>query len=313
MISRNFPMNQTKKAMFFALLAAFGFSMQDAVVKALTSDASIWQLMFVRSLIVVSALSFWAFSIGTTQKIKPKTWMWPVIRAIFMSLAYTFFYASLPFIALSEASSCFFTAPFFVCVFASFFLGERIGRWRILAIILGFFGALIIIQPGFSEYKPALILPVLAGAFYALGVIVTRGLCRCEPSFSLTVTHNFFYAALGILAITFIPILNLEAEFSEKNSFLLQGWIPITLPVVLLISITALTHIISMTASIFAYQNAETTLIAPVEYTYLIFAVFIDYLFWSFVPSTAHIIGASLILGSGITIAWREWVIQKSL
>ena len=281
-------------------------------MKALTSDASIWQLMFVRSLVVVSALGLWAFLTGATKKIKSKTFMWPVTRAIFMSLAYTFFYASLPFVALSEASSCFFTAPIFVCFFANLFLREPIGLWRISAIILGFFGALMIIQPGFNDFKPVLILPVLAGAFYAFGVIVTRGLCREEPSFSLTVTHNCFYAVLGFFAITFIPTLNLETEFSEKNNFLFQGWIPMTLVAFLLISVTALTHIISMTASIFAYQNAATAIIAPVEYTYLIFVAFIDYLFWNFIPSMSHIIGATIILGSGITITWREWIQQKS-
>jgi len=308
----NFPMNKTKKAILFAVVAAFGFSLQDTAVKALTSNASIWQLMFIRSLIVVSVLGLWAFSSGAPQQIKPKTWFWPLVRAICMSLAYTFFYASLPFVALSEASSCFFTAPIFVCVFASIFLGERIGLWRISAIILGFFGALLIIQPGFSDFKPVLMLPVLAGAFYAFGVIITRGLCREEPSLALTVTHNFFYAALGIFTITLIPMLNLDTEFSEKNSFLFQGWVPVTLIAITLITVTALTHLISMTASIFAYQNAETTIIAPVEYTYLIFVVLIDYFFWNFIPSISHIIGATIILGSGITITWREWVTQKS-
>ena len=111
-------MNKTRQAILFAILAAFGFSIQDTAVKALTSNASIWQLMFIRSLIVVSILGLWAFSSGVMHQIKPKTWFWPIIRAICMSLAYTFFYASLPFVALSEASSCFFTAPIFVCVFA---------------------------------------------------------------------------------------------------------------------------------------------------------------------------------------------------
>ena len=312
MPSGNFPANETKKAILFALLAAFGFSIQDTAVKVLTSNASIWQLMFIRSLIVVAVLYLWALCYGGILKIKPKTFMWPVIRAICMSLAYTFFYVSLPFVALSEASSCFFTAPIFVCFFASLFLGERIGSWRISAIILGFLGAMLIIQPGFSEFRPVLMLPVFAGAFYALGVIVTRGFCSKEPSFSLTVIHNCLYAILGILAITFIPMLDLETEYSEKNTFLLQGWMPITVVTIVLISITALTHIVSMTASIFAYQNAETTIIAPVEYTYLLFAVSIDYLFWSFIPSISHIIGSIVILGSGITITWREWVIHKT-
>ena len=307
----NFPTNKTKQAILFAIIAAFGFSLQDTAIKALTSGASIWQLMFIRSLIVVSALGLWALSANATKQIWPKTFLWPFMRAIFMSLAYTFFYTSLPFVALSEASSCFFTAPIFVCIFASLFLSERIGLWRLSAIVVGFVGALFIIQPGFNNFNPVLILPVLAGAFYAFGVIITRGLCREEPSFALTVTHNCFYAVLGFFVMTLLPMLDLSSEFSEKNSFLFEGWIPTTLATIMLISITALTHIISMTASIFAYQNAETTTVAPVEYTYLIFAAFIDYLFWNFTPSASHITGATLILASGITIIWREWLTKN--
>ena len=301
-------MSKTQKAILFAILSAFGFSIQDTAVKALASHASIWQLMFIRSMIVVCILIFWGLSSGTTQQIKLKTRLWPIMRAICMSLAYTLFYASLPFVALTEASSCFFTTPIFICIFASVFLGERIGLWRITAVILGFFGALLIIQPGLSNFNPILTLPVFAGLFYALGVIITRGLCKEEPSFALTMAHNLFYACLGLFAVTFIPTLNLDAEFSEKNTFLFQGWIEVTLFTTVLISITAITHIVSMTASIFAYQNAEAAIVAPVEYTYLIFAAFIDYLFWSFLPSTTHVLGATIILGSGIVITWREWV-----
>ncbi len=313
MTSDDFSMNKFRQAILFAILAAFGFSIQDTAVKMLASNASIWQLMCIRSFIVVSLLGLWAFSSRTVQQISPNTFLWPCIRAIFMSLAYTFFYASLPFVALTEASACFFTAPIFICIFASIFLGEHIGLWRISSIILGFFGALMIIQPGFSDFKPVLILPVVAGAFYALGVIITRGVCKKEPSFALTITHNFLYMVLGIFAVTFIPILDLDAQFVDKNGFILKAWIPMTLITIVLISVTALTHIFSMTASIFAYQNAAANIIAPVEYTYLIFAAFIDFLFWNYVPSINHISGAIIILGSGITITWREWIAKKTV
>ena len=72
MSSAIFPINKNKKAILFGLVAAFGFSIQDTAVKALTSNASIWQLMFIRSLIVVSALGLWVLSVGTIKKNKTK-------------------------------------------------------------------------------------------------------------------------------------------------------------------------------------------------------------------------------------------------
>jgi len=295
-------MDKTKQSIVFALLAAFGFSIQDTAVKAITADSSIWQLMFIRSLIVVAILVAFALITRSKAKILPKTFFWPVLRAVFMTLAYSFFYASLPFLALSEASSCFFMAPIFVCILARLFLGEKIGWVQKASVALGFIGALIIIQPGLISFRPILLLPVLAGLSYAVSVVVTRGFCRDEPNLSLTIIHNVIYAFLGLFVILLIPKINLHPDIIQNNSFIFKGWVEITMITMMFILLTALTHLMSMSASIFAYKNQKASLIAPIEYTYLIFAVMIDYWIWQFLPSLSHAIGAILIFISGVIV-----------
>ncbi len=113
-----------------------------------------------------------------------------------MSIAYTLFYSSLPFVSVSEASVCFFAAPVFACLFAVFLLGEKIGFWRLSSVFIGFIGVLTVIQPGFDGFKPVLLLPVAAGASYALSVVITRGFCKNETSLALIIVHNIFYALL---------------------------------------------------------------------------------------------------------------------
>ena len=152
------------KTFIFAMIAALGFAMQDAVVKMLTVNGSLWQLMLLRSLLVVSLIIACAYFWNKTFLISPRRKLWPLIRAVFMSLAYTLFYASLPFVSISEASVCFFVAPAFVCLFAVILLGEKIGFWRISSVFIGFIGVLIVIQPGFDGFKPVLFLPLAAGA-----------------------------------------------------------------------------------------------------------------------------------------------------
>ena len=299
-------MEAKKLAVGLAVLSTLGFAVQDLVVKLLTEIGSLWQLMFLRSILVVLILITWASLKRRPDIIRPAGWKWPIVRAFLMSCAYSFFYASLPFTTLAQAASCFFTAPIFTCFFAAIILKEKVGIWRISSIFVGFLGVLYIIQPGTSNMQAILFLPVLAGASYALGVVITRGFCTDHPALSLTIIHNAFYALVGALMVTFIPILPIPVDVKVSNSFAFSGWVQLTSSIIIMIGITSLTHILAMTASIRAYQLAESSFVAPFEYTYLIFAILIDYTVWQYIPNTQGIIGVTMIISAGVMIALRE-------
>ena len=298
---------QTKNlAIGLAILSTLGFAIQDMVVKLLSEIGSLWQLMFLRAILVVLILVTWAVLKKRSDIIKPKRLKWPIIRAFLMSCAYSFFYASLPFAALAQAASCFFTAPIFTCFFAAVILREKIGFWRISSILIGFLGVLYIIQPGTSNMQAVLFLPVLAGASYALAVVITRGFCADSPSLSLTIIHNAFYALVGAFMVTFIPVLPFSVELKVANPFVMSGWVQLTSVILVMIGITSLTHILAMTSSIRAYQIADSSFVAPFEYTYLVFAIFIDYIVWQYLPNTEGLIGLTMVISAGVLIAIRE-------
>ena len=298
---------QTKNlAIGLAILSTLGFAIQDMVVKLLSEIGSLWQLMFLRAILVVLILVTWAVLQKRSDIIKPKRWKWPIIRAFLMSCAYSFFYASLPFAALAQAASCFFTAPIFTCFFAAVILREKIGFWRISSILVGFLGVIYIIQPGTSNMQAVLFLPVLAGASYALAVVITRGFCADYPSLWLTIIHNAFYALIGAFMVTFIPVLPFSTELKAANPFVLSGWVQLTSVILVMIGITSLTHILAMTSSIRAYQIAESSFVAPFEYTYLVFAILIDYIVWQYLPNTEGLIGLTMVISAGVLIAIRE-------
>ena len=299
-------MEAKKLAVGLAVLSTLGFAVQDLVVKLLTEIGSLWQLMFLRAILVVLILITWALLKRSPDIIRPAGWKWPIVRAFLMSCAYSFFYASLPFTALAQAASCFFTAPIFTCFFAAIILKEKVGIWRISSIFIGFLGVLYIIQPGTPNMQAILFLPVLAGASYALGVVITRGFCSDHPALSLTITHNIFYALVGALTVTFIPFIPIPVDVKIVNSFVFSGWVELTSSIIIMIGITSLTHILAMTASIRAYQLTESSFVAPFEYTYLIFAILIDYIVWQYIPTSQGIIGVTMIIGAGVMIALRE-------
>ena len=185
-----------------------------------------------------------------------------------MSMAYTLFYASLPFVSVSEASVCFFVAPAFVCLFAVILLGEKIGIWRLSSVCIGFIGVLTVIQPGFEGFKPVFFLPVAAGASYALAVVITGIFCYDEPSFGSHYCFcNLFYALLGAFLVTlFTFLLPFDSKTVSIDPFLLSGWVESTKALLILIGLTSLTHVIAMTSSIVAYQKSEASLVTPFEY-----------------------------------------------
>jgi len=299
-------MNERTLAIILVTLSTFGFAIQDMVVKLLTESGSLWQLMLLRAVLVVLILTTWVILRSRQDIIKPAGWKWPLVRAFLMSCAYSFFYASLPFTALAQAAACFFTAPIFTCFFAAVILKEKVGIWRISSIFVGFLGVLYIIQPGTSDMQAILFLPVLAGASYALGVVITRGFCKDQPALSLTIIHNAFYALVGALMVIFIPIIPIPVETKVANSFVFSGWIQLTFSIVLMIGITSFTHILAMTSSIKAYQLAESSFVSLFEYTYLIFAILIDFIVWQYIPNTQGIIGVTMIISAGVMIALRE-------
>lgn len=308
-----FGMKNNATAILLILLSTFGFAIQDTVVKILSSSGSLWQLMFLRALLVITILFLWSRILDRSSDIIPNSWFWPIVRGVFMCLAYTLFYASLPFVSLSEAAACFFSAPMFACILGAVILKETVGLWRVGAVLIGFCGVLLVIQPGTENIKIVLILPLLAGLSYAMAVIVTRGFCQKQPSFSLTFSHNVLYACLGALVISFLPIISISEELRASNEFLFFGWVPLTRDIIFLIGATSITHIVAMTATIRAYQMAETSFVAPLEYFYLIFAASIDYIFWMVLPGISGLAGMAIIMFSGILIAVRESINQKTL
>ena len=295
-----------KAALLFMLLATLGFATQDAVVKVLSVSGSLWQLMLLRAFLVISILLFFNKSFGRSLNILPQGWFWPILRGLLMSCAYTLFYASLPFVSLSEAATCFFTAPIFVCIFSSLFLKETLGWRRVSAVIIGFFGVLLIIQPGEATVNLILFLPLLAGVSYALAVTITRGFCKEQPSLSLTFSHNILYALIGFLMVTILPALPLNDQIRATNPFFFTAWAPLTQETFLLIGATSLTHIIAMTATIRAYQTSETSFVAPLEYFYLVFASIIDFFVWKVVLGPTVITGIILVVVSGVLISIKE-------
>ncbi len=106
--------------------------------------------------------------------------------------------------------------------------------------------------------------------------------------------------------VSLLPILPFNNEIRSTNTFFFMGWVPLTQEILLLIGATSITHIIAMSATIRAYQTAETSFVAPLEYFYLVFASIIDFFVWKVVLGPSVTVGIVLVVISGVIISIRE-------
>lgn len=294
------------KASLLIICAMLAFSVQDVLVKVILADISVWQMQFLRSIAALALMTLVAIAIKKGHTLLPTQWVWPFVRAVFSCGAYVFFYISLPYLSLAQASSIFFVGPMLITVLAAIFLGEPIGWRRLLAVATGFCGVLLISQPWGDGFSGVMLLPAAAAGCYSLSVIITRWRCRKDPSFSLSMMHNFFYAIVGLEGVILLELLPIDPVAASQWPALFTGWTHVTYLTAVLIISVAITHTTGALFSIRAYQTADAARIAPLEYTYLAIAPLWDMLIWQNPPTLMVLGGMTLIAAGGTLVSWRE-------
>ena len=187
-----------------------------------------------------------------------------------------------------------FTAPIIVTIISVVFLGERVGVWRWGAVGMGFVGALIIVQPGAEDFEPATLLTLTSAFCYAIYQLLTRRLVEQDSP----ETQIIYTALVGALVTScIIPFVGtMPDEAWQVSSFILLG------------AIGATAHLLVIQA----LRRAPASVIAPIGYIELVSATILGFLVFDDLPGVTTWIGASLIIGSGLVIAWRETVRRGS-
>ena len=196
--------------------------------------------------------------------------------------------------SLSENNALAHSAPIIACVLAVPILGEKLGIRRLIAVIVGFVGVIIIVQPGSEIFKVASLLPVASAISMAVSYISLRFIMKTDSSVSII----FYYSvALFITAIIFFP-----------SDFKYPPLIHI-IPLFSLGVMGSLGHYFISQAA----KRAETVVITPFQYTSFIWVIIMGYIFYNEIPSRIIIFGGLLIIISGIYIVYREHIKNKKI
>lgn len=235
----------------------------------------------------------WLAIVSVATIMRPKiarpNWGWHVSRSTCGMTGVTLMFASVAYIPLSDATAISFLNPVFAMLLAIPLLGERIGRWRVLATVLAFAGALILTRPGQGTMEPAALLALAAAAAMGLELIFIKKLSNVESPLQILLLNNTIGLTIStILVWPFFHWPNTE-----------QWW-----------ALIALGLFMAAAQAFFVngMARADASFVGPFSYSTLIFAALYDMLIFDVVPDSVSIGGAVTILAGAVLLAWREGV-----
>lgn len=276
----------------------------DNYVRVIAADAGLWQFHATRSVMALAILAALAAPFGL--RLKPHRWRPVLARSLIHGCAMLIYFGCLAFLPVAEVAAGLFTAPIFVLLISRFAFGHPVGPFRIAAVALGFLGVIFVLGPAAGEeVGPATVLPVAAGALYALGNIATREWCAGESAETLLAG---FFATLGVFGMIGMALLALwpVAVPAGAEGFVLRGWAPFTGPFLFWTFVQAAGSLLGVGLMIHAYQIADASRVAIFEYVILPASALWSFLIWGEVISLRAGLGMALIFLAGLIIVLRR-------
>ena len=280
--------NEKLAGMAAMLVGAASFSFMDAGLKLLAAHYPAAQVAALRGLAALPVVFAWAMYAGGLRQLIQVRWPLHLLRgfmSVFMMVTFTYALKSL---TLAKTYAIFFIAPTLIALLSIVWLGERVRRAQWAAIAIGFIGVLIVLRPetsGFGWWGTLAVLGTALG--YAVSSVVVKILGRTDSTQSMM----FWMTAMLSIGATLLALPGWQA--------ILPGDYPILAGV-------AVTGAIGQWGITFAFKHAPAASVAPLEYTAMAWVILIDLVVWSAVPELRTLIGAGVIIASGVYLLRYE-------
>ncbi len=300
-------------AIAYILMGMTAFAFQDTAVRLLAVDISILQVMFARSVIAIVLLVLFFYFTG--QKLiwttnYPKL---TIFRTIMFIFAFVFYYIGLAYLSFAVTTALFFTAPFFITIFSSIFLKEKVGIIRWLTIIYGFAGVMLIVSPDFETINIFMIFPILCAAGYSGSMIIIKYTSNEDNVYTQTL-HVYIATIILCPIITYSGFyLDMDNSGNEILEFLFRYWSFNDATTLLMLFLVGVCVIFGFVFIFNAYRYGKPYIVAPFEYVFLIWAVLLGWFIWSETVSLRTIIGILIIVSAGIFILYREKIKEQEI
>ena len=276
--------------MFISVCA---FSLMDLIVKW-SDDYPVGQVLFFRGFCGIIPILFLIPKDRYFDFYKTTRPVLHLKRCLAGLIALVSIFVALRNLPLATVVSISFAAPIFITIFSIFLLNEKVGLYRWMAVLVGFLGIIFITEPGFSALNVYYIYPIIFCLGLSYVAIAIRKLSSTEPAWLIS-----FFFSFSIMLLSFLSFY--------------QGWI---LPSLLDLFLLSMVGILGGLANLWlsqSYKYSEVSLVSPLKYLGLVFAIIFGYFIWNEIPTSKTLLGALLVIVSSIIIFRREMYLKKKL
>ena len=286
-------LSKNQLGFFYMFISVCAFSLMDVIVKW-SEDYPVGQVLFFRGFCGIIPILFLIPKDRYLDFYKTTRPFLHFKRCLAGLIALVSIFIALRNLPLATVVSITFAAPIFTTIFSIFLLNEKVGLYRWLAVLVGFVGIIIISEPGFSSLNLYYIYPIIFCLGLSYVAIAIRKLSSTEPVWLIS-----FFFSFSIMLLSFLSFY--------------QNWI---LPSLIDLFLLSLIGILGGLANLWlsqSYKLSEVSLVTPLKYLALVFAIIFGYFIWDEVPTFKTLLGAGLVILSSFIIFRREIVLKKRL
>jgi len=282
------------KAIAFMVTAVAAFSGMDTLLKLLSEHYPPMQVVALRGAAAVPFMVLPLLVMGRLKALKPVRMGMHLLRALLQLFVLVTFVYAVRALSLADAYSIFLSAPLIVTALSVPLLGEHVGWRRWIAVCVGLVGVLTMLKPSASSLVSlGAVAALLSAAGYAFNSIALRIITRTDSTVSVT---------FWMISLMSVMALCLSAP----------QWTPIRGEDWLLLAAIGFFSAIAQHLLTEAFRNAAPSVVAPFEYTALLWGIGIDRVVWSVLPTSRVYVGGGIVIASGLYLIWREHVVRAS-
>ena len=283
------------------------FAIQDTLIKDLSQRYPVLEVLSLRSLIVLLLLMVVGVAIHGRGIVIGKQHRLMMLRGLLAFCAFTSYYMALKTVPLADAASVYMSAPLFVTLLSALILRERVGIHRWIPVSLGFCAVLIILNPGSALFRIEAAIPLFSA------LLLRHDPDHQPPRIGLSehaMTMGIYTTAVFLLLVSLLSLaVQLIPAPTPGNAILdglFQPWSTMTARDVGLSVVAGTVFSAALLSITQAYRIAVVSVVAPFEYSYLLWVTLLGYLFFGDLPAPRTILGASLVVLCGLYIIYRE-------
>lgn len=275
------------KGAAFALLAMAIYATHDTVVKTLGAQYSAVQIIFFSALLSFPILSVILLNDKRHGSLRPIHVGWVLLRAVMTVTTSVCAFYAFSHLPLAQVYPILFAMPLLITILSIPMLGERVGVQRWLAVIVGLIGVIVVVRPGQAELQLGHLAALATAVCGAIASVIVRKIGAEERSVVLLLS----------------PLIG---NFIAMGAALPFVWVPLQLVDLGLMAVVALFGLTAAFLSILAYRAGEAAIVAPMQYSQIIWAVFYGWFLFDEGVDGPTLLGAVIVIGSGLYIVWRE-------